>query len=111
VLLNEPSITAIQWVPGAGEKPSSDEKWMPIYKKIQVAGKSIIVDNPGETPASATYLYNVLDPKYLIMPLIFLTEMQAAYYLPEFVGGNGAKSDFKQFKREFRKRQKAKQEN
>ncbi|MHA1725056.1 MAG: hypothetical protein ACTSYC_08130 [Promethearchaeota archaeon] len=111
VLLNEPSITAIQWVPGAGEKPSSDEKWMPIYKKIQVAGKSIIVDNPGETPASATYLYNVLDPKYLIMTLIFLTEMQAAYYLPEFVGGNGAKSDFKQFKREFRKRQKAKQEN
>ncbi len=106
-LLAEPSITAIQWVPGDGAAPASDEKWFSLYKKIESAGKGIIVDNPGSTPEASVQLYKQFNPKFLIMPLIFLSDVQAQYYLPEFVGGNGAKSDYKEFRREYRKKLKA----
>ncbi|MGV9141925.1 MAG: hypothetical protein ACOC1X_03205, partial [Promethearchaeota archaeon] len=104
-LLSEPSINGIQWVPGAGEEPAESEKWMPVYQKIQDAGKNLIIDNPIDTGSKeVTKLYKKLDPKGLIMILIFLTEMNAQYYLPDFVGGNYAEGDFRSFKREFRKK-------
>lgn len=102
-LLAEPSITGIQWVPGAGAEPSHDQKWMPIYKKIQAAGKNLIVDNPGETPKSATRLYKKLDPKGLIMSLLIFSKTETAYFLPEFLGGNGAEGDYKTFRKIYRK--------
>ena len=105
-LVAEPSITGIQWVPGAGAEPSDNDKWMPVYKKIQAAGKNIIVDNPGETPNSASHLYKKLDPKGLIMTLLFLTKMNADYYLTEFIGGNDGIGDFKAFKKEYRRKSK-----
>jgi len=107
-LLLEPSITGIQWVPGAGDELSDNEKWMPIYKKIQAAGKNLIIDNAGETPNSATHLYKNLDPTGLFMNLIFARKVDAAYYLPNFIGGNGAEGDYKTFKKNFRKRLKNK---
>ena len=42
-LLAEPGIRAIQWVQGVGE----DEpilQWIPLIKRIQSAGKSVVVD-------------------------------------------------------------------
>jgi hypothetical protein len=42
-LLEEPGITAIQWVQGVG----TDEpilQWIPLIKRIQAAGKSLVVD-------------------------------------------------------------------
>ena len=42
-LLEEPGLNAIQWVQGVG----SDQpvlQWIPLIKKIQAAGKSVIVD-------------------------------------------------------------------
>ena len=105
-----PSITAIQWVPGAGVGPASDEEWFPIYKKIQAAGKSIVVDNPGETPEAAAQLYKHFNPKLMIMSLVFFSDITANYYLPEFLGGNDGNGDYKQFRREYRKRKKAEKE-
>ena len=113
-LLAEPSINGIQWVPGAGEESAEIEKWMPVYQKIQDARKNLIIDNPIDTGSKeVTKLYKKLDPKGLIMILIFLTEMNAQYYLPDFVGGNYAKGDFRAFKREYRKqlRKKKKHKN
>ncbi|NVM35252.1 MAG: hypothetical protein HWN81_06630 [Candidatus Lokiarchaeota archaeon] len=107
-LLQEPSITGIQWVPGAGDKSSDNEKWMAIYKKIQAAGKNLIIDNAGETPNHATHLYKNLNPTGLFMNLIFARKMDAAYYLPAFMGGNEAEGDYKTFKKNYRKRLKNK---
>ncbi len=108
-LLAEPSITCIQWVPGAGAEPASSEKWMPIYEKIQSAGKNLIVDNPFESSKIVTRLYRKLDPKRIFMVLIYFSEIEMEYYLPDFVGGRYGEGDYKQFKREYRRRQKQQQ--
>ena len=103
-LLTEPSITGIQWVPGAGAERSNDQKWMPIYKQIQAAGKNLIIDNAGMTPKSAVRLYKKLNPKGLIISLLFFSKIETAYYLPEFLGGNGAVGDYKTFRKFYRKK-------
>lgn len=103
-LLAEPSITGIQWVPGAGAESSTSNKWMPIYKKIQAARKNLIIDNPTETPNTISHLYKKLDPKGIITVLVFLTEMDADFYLPEFIGGKGGIGDYKAFKKEYRRK-------
>ena len=102
-ILQQPSITGIQWAPGAGEKKSNSDKWLPLYKKIQSAGKNLIVDNPGETPNFASQLYKKLDPKGLFMHLMFSKKLDAYYYIPEFIGGNGAEGDYKIFKMRYKK--------
>ncbi len=102
-LLKVHSITGIQWVPGAGAEPSSNEKWFPLYKKIQAAGKNLVIDNAGETNNYATHLYKNLNPKGLFMNLIFSRKLDAAYYLPDFMGGNGAEGDYRTFKKNYRK--------
>lgn len=43
MLLEIPTLNAIQWVPGAGLENEHISKWLPIYKKIQSKRKSIIV--------------------------------------------------------------------
>jgi hypothetical protein len=40
-LLAIPELNAIQWVPGAGNEGFT--KWIPVYKRIREAGKSIQV--------------------------------------------------------------------
>ena len=84
-LLKEPSITGIQWVPGARERPSNPDKWLPVYKKIQAAGKNLVVDNAGETPHSEKHLYGKLDNKGLFMNLLYTSKRKAYNSLPEFV--------------------------
>ena len=102
-LLAEPSITGVQWVPGAKDRSSDPDKWLSVYKKIQAAGKNIIVDNAGETPQSDIHLYKKLDQKGLFMSLIFSDEFRAYYHLPEFAGGNGSIGDYKAFKKKIKK--------
>ncbi len=41
-LLAVPEITGIQWVPGVQGPVTSDDKWLPVYQKIQAAGKNIV---------------------------------------------------------------------
>ncbi|MFX0133932.1 MAG: hypothetical protein ACFFDN_09825 [Candidatus Hodarchaeota archaeon] len=85
-LLAAPEITGIQWVPGAGQPPDGTEKWMPVYKKIQKAGKNIIMDPP---PKLVPHVYKELDPKGLFARGIFLSDSLAEFYLPTFIGGFG----------------------
>jgi hypothetical protein len=38
-ILSIPKLNAVQWVPGAGN--GGFERWIPVYQKIQAAGKGI----------------------------------------------------------------------
>lgn len=105
-LLEEPSITGIQWVPGSGNEAAQSDKWFPIYKKIQEMGKNIVVDNPLDATKDVTRLYKKFDPKGLFMILVYFTEIKALYYLPDFLGGNYGEGDYRDFKREYRKKKK-----
>lgn len=85
-LLSSEHITGIQWVPGAGRACDGAEEWMPLYKKIEKAGKNIVMDPP---PELLPHMYKTLDPKGLFARSIFITPAHAKCYLPKFVEGNG----------------------
>jgi len=42
-LLEIENLDGIQWVPGAGEAGCADEKWFPLYERIQKAGKRLVL--------------------------------------------------------------------
>ena len=84
-LLSIPELTGIQWVPGDGREPMGHEKWYPIYKKIQAAGKNIVNT---VTPSRLSTMYKHFDPKGLLLRTIFFSESLAELYLPKFIEGN-----------------------
>ncbi len=43
MLLSIDKLDAVQWVPGAGAADATDLCWLPLYKKIQSAGKGIFI--------------------------------------------------------------------
>ncbi len=82
-------VDGIQYVPGAkpGMPQDGADEWMPLYKKIQKAGKNIhmtILDCP-----MVPKVYKQLDPKGLFVYAVFITKSLAECYLPKFVGGDG----------------------
>jgi len=77
-------LTGIQWVPGAGNQPSGSNEWLSIYKKIQKAGKNVVIDS---LPENVPHLYKHLDPKGLYVRAGFSSEIAAKFYLPSFMGG------------------------
>ena len=42
-LLSLPELNMIQWTPGAGEAPSMNKQWWPLYHKTIEAGKKLFV--------------------------------------------------------------------
>ncbi|MHA1781816.1 MAG: hypothetical protein ACTSUL_00145 [Promethearchaeota archaeon] len=88
-------LTGIQWVPGAGKPPQGSEEWLHLYKKIQDAGKSVIIDT---LPDNISYLYKVLDPMKIYARTYFTSETIANLYLPSFIGGQEGKLIDKIFK-------------
>src|SRR5271157_5158782 len=86
-LLAEPAITGIQWVPGAGKSDPGTDEWMPVFKKIQAAGKNIV--GTDVTPEFVARMYRDLDARGLYVFTLFLGQMIADFYLPEFMGGQG----------------------
>ncbi len=81
----------IQWVPGfkPGVPQDGEDEWMPLYKKIQKAGKNIhmmIFDHP-----VIPHVYKKLDAKGLFVYTVYMSRAQADCYLPEFMRGNGGK--------------------
>jgi hypothetical protein len=42
-LLELKSLKAIQWTPGDGQAPTSSPRWLPNYKRIQAAGKCLVL--------------------------------------------------------------------
>jgi len=102
-LLAVSAIHGIQWVPGASEEPKCSDKWMPVYKKIQDAGKNIFIDF-FENPRAVSHFYNQLDPKGLIVTIAsFEDTIRLKFVLPKFIGGQGSEGDFKEFRRIMRK--------
>ncbi|MHA2086958.1 MAG: hypothetical protein ACW972_01695, partial [Promethearchaeota archaeon] len=85
-LLSIPELTGIQWVPGDGREPMGHEKWYPIYKKIQTAGKNIVST---VTPSRLSTMYRNFDPNGLYLRTVFFNNNLAEFYLPSFIGGDG----------------------
>jgi 5-methyltetrahydrofolate--homocysteine methyltransferase len=86
-----PLVSGVQWVPGLkpGMPQDGADEWMPLYKKIQKAGKNIqmtILDHP-----LIPHVYKKLDPKGLFVYTFYMSKTQANCYLPEFIGGDGGK--------------------
>ena len=76
-------LTGIQWVPGAGKKVQGAEPWIGLYKKIQAAGKSVVIDT---TPENVHHLYASLDPKLTYVRTYYFTKTVSKYYVPSFIG-------------------------
>ena len=69
MLLDIPELTGIQWTSGAGEAPLWDEKWFPLYKRIQEKNKNIVLlggISEGDM-AGAERLIKTLDPTGLFI--------------------------------------------
>ena len=64
MLLDIEDLTAIQWVPGAGQLDKWNEKWFPLYRKIQDKKKNIILNGglPINDLKAAEKLIKSLDP-------------------------------------------------
>ncbi|KKL24251.1 hypothetical protein LCGC14_2417210, partial [marine sediment metagenome] len=88
-LLAVPEITGIQWVPGDGREPMGHEKWHPVYKKIQAAGKNIVTT---VSQSRLSTMYRNFDAKGLYIRTMFRDKHLADYYLPEFMGGDAGET-------------------
>ena len=96
------SINGIQWVPGAGGELRCSDAWMPVYKKIQAAGKNIYIDF-FELPERLAHFYKELDPTGLYIENLFMDSIRAKFFLPKFVGGEGGIGNFRNYKKIYRK--------
>lgn len=63
ILLDIPELDAIQWTPGAGHAPPTDPSYIPMYKKMRAAGKSLMIR--GGYPDQARNLVEELGPEGL----------------------------------------------
>jgi len=52
MILSLPKLTAIQWVPGAGNPNTTSECWYEMYDRIQAAGKGLILGADSGSPSS-----------------------------------------------------------
>lgn len=59
LLLELPSLHALQWVYGAGRGPAA--RWIDVYRKIQAAGKGFLVH--AENPQDALRVFHALGPQ------------------------------------------------
>ncbi len=102
-LLKIPTIHGIQWVPGAQSAPKCSTDWMPVYKKIQTVGKNVVIDF-FENSKFLPHFYSELDPKGLLITLIAADFAQLQFHLPTIFGGQGGVGNYKEFRRELRKK-------
>lgn len=102
-LLEIDALDGIQWVPGAGNELKCSDEWLPVYKKIQDAGKSAIIDY-FELPERLNHFYKELDPRYLFISTVFTDYYRAQFQTPEFIGGHANKGNFRAFKKELRRK-------
>ena len=65
MLLDIENLNGIQWVSGDGQAPLWDEKWYPMYKKIQDKKKNLVLMSSiaEYDPKGAERLVKSLDPK------------------------------------------------
>ncbi len=63
-LVSLPNIDAIQWTPGAGTSGVGDPAWIPLYKKIREAGKSLVLLGP--SPDEAEHIAREVGPEGIL---------------------------------------------
>ena len=80
MLLEIPSLNAIQWGPGTGLAKEGVAKWIPIYKKIQSKKKSIIVYCK---PEEIDFVLDNLRPEGLLISTGCSSEKEARQLLLE----------------------------
>ncbi|NLJ25985.1 MAG: hypothetical protein GX354_11310 [Firmicutes bacterium] len=81
LLLSIPELTGIQWTPGDGNPRVDSPKWYPLYKRIQDAGKNLVLlDTP---PRGIERLLKELSPKGLLIQTHVDSEEEARSLLKE----------------------------
>mgnify|MGYP000896408048 CR=1 FL=1 len=75
LLLSMPELTGIQWVPGDGNPGVESPKWFPLYKRIQAAGKNLVL--LGAPLHSVESIVKELSPKGLLISTHADTEDEA----------------------------------
>lgn len=83
-LLGIRTLDAIQWTPGAGEHPACWEGYIPMYRKIRKAGKSVMIR--GGTPEQAKHLVKELGPEGLDIALYASSEQEARAIVQDSFG-------------------------
>jgi len=73
-------LDAIQWVPGGGNAPVWDDRWFPLYEKIQASGKGLALLDVNDAQ-KILYLCNNLSPKGLFIHANLESEQEAAEVL------------------------------
>ena len=73
-LLSIESIKAIEWTPGVGSPLASDPKYIPEYRKIQAAGKKLIIV---AEPQEIDFLTSHINPKGLFIKTVAQSEDEA----------------------------------
>ena len=84
LLLEIDELTGIQWVPGAGQPPVDDPKWLPLYRKIQKAGKNLQL--PHVSSERIKFILENLDPKGLTFSTHCKSKKEAEMLLKEING-------------------------
>jgi len=75
-LLAMDRLDGIQWVVGAGNPGPVDERWYPMYEKIQAAGKVLMLAGMG-TAENALEICRHFSPKGLHMDVEVGSEEEA----------------------------------
>jgi len=83
-LLSLERLDCIQWTSGDGNPPLSDEKWFPLYEKIQAAGKNVILLGTGNVEQSLKILKH-LDQSQLFISCWLDSEEEAEELLAKAV--------------------------
>ena len=81
LLLSIPELTGIQWTPGAGNPAVDSPRWFPLYRRIQAAGKRLVLL---DTPASGiARLLAELSPQGLLIHTTVASEAEAEQLLKD----------------------------
>lgn len=78
-LLGISKLNGIQWVPGAGSPDVDSTRWFPLYKRIQQAGKNLVL--PDVCKENVRKLVSGLSPTGLIMNTSCDSEEEASVLL------------------------------
>jgi len=76
-LLAMPRLDGIQWVPGDGNALVWDEKWFPIYEKVQAAGKVLVLHGYDPPVEDVVNLCRTFSPKGLWLG-VFMSSAERA---------------------------------
>jgi len=82
-LLSLPKLDGIQWVPGDGTPPVWDERWFPMYDKIQAANKCLTLHGINSAEI-ALKLCDRLSPKGLQLSVHLNTIEEAEKFMANF---------------------------